>query len=154
MPPTATERLREHGISLPPPPKPAGTYSPVVISDRRAWVSGQIVTDAGQVVSPGQVDRDVSVDVAKGLARRASLQAVSALESALGSIDRIRRIERAVVYVASSPGFYRQHEVANGATDVLVEIWGEDGRPARAAVGVAALPLNAPVEVELVVRTF
>jgi len=126
----------------------------VVISDRRAWVSGQIVTDAGQVVSPGQVDRDVSVDVAKGLARRASLQAVSALESALGSIDRIRRIERAVVYVASSPGFYRQHEVANGATDVLVEIWGEDGRPARAAVGVAALPLNAPVEVELVVRTF
>lgn len=126
----------------------------MVISDRRAWVSGQIVTDAGQVVSPGQVDRDVSVDVAKGLARRASLQAVSALESALGSIDRIRRIERAVVYVASSPGFYRQHEVANGATDVLVEIWGEDGRPARAAVGVAALPLNAPVEVELVVRTF
>ena len=126
----------------------------MVISDRRAWVSGQIVTEAGQVVAPGQVDRDVSVDFAQELARRASLQAVSALQSALGSIDRIRRIERVIVYVSSSPGFYRQHEVANGATDVLVEIWGEDGRPARAAVGVAALPLNAPIEVELVVRTY
>lgn len=125
-----------------------------MVSDRRAWVSGQIVTEGGQVVGPGQVDQDVSVDFAKELARRASLQAVSALESTLGTIDRIRRVERAIVYVASSPGFYRQHEVANGATDVLVEIWGEDGRPARAAIGVAALPLNAPVEVELVVRTF
>lgn len=154
MPPTASERIRENGLTLPPPPKPAGTYSPVVVSDRRAWVSGQIVTEGGSVVHPGLVDRDVSFDVAHDLARRASLQAVSALATALGSVDRVRRVERVIVYVASSPGFVRQHEVANGATEVLVQIWGEDGRPARAAVGVAALPLNAPVEVEVVVRTY
>ncbi len=154
MSPTASDRLRESGVVLPPPPKPAGTYSPVVVSDRRAWVSGQIVTEGGAVVHPGLVDRDVSIEVAQDLARRASLQAVSALVAELGSVDRVRRIERVTVYVATSPGFVRQHEVANGATEVLIQIWGEDGRPARAAVGVAALPLNAPVEVEVVARTF
>lgn len=106
------------------------------------------------MVHPGLVDRDVSIEVAQDLARRASLQAVSALVAELGSVDRVRRIERVTVYVATSPGFVRQHEVANGATEVLIQIWGEDGRPARAAVGVAALPLNAPVEVEVVARTF
>lgn len=152
MTPSATERIRELRLELPSPPRPAGTYSPVVVSGSHAWVSGQIVTEQGAVVHPGRVDQDVTADDARELARRASLQVVSALGSALGSIDRVRRIERVTVYVASSPGFVRQHEVANGATEVLVQIWGEDGRPARAAVGVAALPLNAPVEVELVAR--
>jgi enamine deaminase RidA (YjgF/YER057c/UK114 family) len=125
----------------------------VVIAGRQAWVSGQIVTDSGGVVSPGLVDRDVRPETAGDLARRASLQAVSALAAALGSIDRVRRFVQATVYVASSPGFFRQHEVANGATEVLVELWGEAGRPARAAVGVAGLPLNAPVEVVLLAET-
>jgi enamine deaminase RidA (YjgF/YER057c/UK114 family) len=155
MAPTASERLRELNIELPPPPSPAGAYSPVVVSDRRAWVSGQIASEGGEILKPGKVDQDVSLEVAKDLARRASLQAVSALSVALGTVDRVRRIERVIVYVASSPGFYRQHEVANGATEVLKDLWGEkEGRPARAAIGVAALPLNAPVEVEMVVRTF
>ncbi len=150
MPPTTSDRLRHLNLTLPPPPEAKGAYSPVVVSDRRAWVSGQIVTEGGEVVHPGRVDGEVSADVAKDLARRASLQAVSALTHKLGTIDRVHRIERVTVYVASSPGFFRQHEVANGATEILIEIWGNDGRPARAAVGVAALPLNAPVEVELV----
>ena len=98
---------------------------------------------------PGLVDRDVAVEAAQEVARRASLQAVSALSAVLGSIDRIRRVVRVTVYVATSPGFVRQHEVANGATQVLVDLFGEDGRPSRVAIGVAALPLNAPVEVEL-----
>jgi len=148
------ERLRELQIELPPPPEPRGTYSPVVVSERRARVSGQIVLENGEVAHPGCVDRDVSLEVAKDLARRASLQAISALDHALKTIDRVRRIEKVVVYVASSPGFYRQHEVANGATEVLVDIFGPEGRPARCAVGVAALPLNAPVEVELEAWTF
>lgn len=117
-------------------------------------MSGQIVLEKGEISHPGCVDRDVSVDTAKDLARRATLQAISGLGHALHGADRIRRIDRVVVYVASSPGFYRQHEVANGATELLVEIWGEEGRPARSSVGVAALPLNAPVEVEVSAWTF
>jgi enamine deaminase RidA (YjgF/YER057c/UK114 family) len=153
MPSTPSERLRELGITLPPPPRPAGTYSPVVRDGERAWVSGQIVTEGGNVVHPGLVDRDVSVDVARDLARRAALQALSALADALGSIDRVRGFLRVIVYVASSPGFTRQHEVANGATELLVQVFGEAGRPARAAIGVAGLPLNAPVEVEFLAGT-
>jgi enamine deaminase RidA (YjgF/YER057c/UK114 family) len=155
MAPTPTDRIRASNIVLPPPPKPAGAYSPAVKSGKQIWVSGQIAVEQGAVLHPGFVDRDVSVEVAQDLARRASLQAVAAIHAELGSVDRVRRIDRVTVYVASSPGFYQQHVVANGATEVLMKIWGEeDGRPARAAIGVAALPLNAPVEVELVGQTF
>ncbi len=150
MAPSPSERLRTLGIELPPPPSPKGSYVPVVVHGGFAFVAGQIVTGAQGVVDPGRVDREVSAEAARALARRATLQAVSALAEALGSIDRVRRIVRVGVFVASSDGFVRQHEVANGATDLLVEIWGDAGRPARVAVGVPALPLNAPVEVELV----
>jgi enamine deaminase RidA (YjgF/YER057c/UK114 family) len=153
MAPTPSERLRELGLGLPSPPKPAGSYSHVVRDGQRAWVSGQIVTEAGNVLHPGLVDRDVPPDVARELARRAALQALSALAAELGSVDRVQGFLRVTVYVASSPGFVRQHEVANGATDLLVQVFGDAGRPARAAVGVASLPLNAPVEVELLART-
>jgi enamine deaminase RidA (YjgF/YER057c/UK114 family) len=122
----------------------------VVLEKGMAWVSGQIATEGGVPVHPGLVDRDVPLDAAQDLARRASLQGVSALAAALGSVDRVRRFLRVTVYVASSPGFVRQHEVANGATEVLVQLFGDDGRPSRVAVGVASLPLNAPVEVDLV----
>jgi enamine deaminase RidA (YjgF/YER057c/UK114 family) len=149
MPTGTRARLAELGISLPPPPTPKGTYAPVVVSGGLAYVSGQIVTRDGHLVSPGLVDRDVTVEVAKDLARRAALQGASALEQALGSLDRIQRFVRVIVYVASSSGFVRQHEVANGATDLLVDVFGEAGRPARAAVGAVALPLGAAVEVEL-----
>jgi enamine deaminase RidA (YjgF/YER057c/UK114 family) len=146
-----SERLKQLGLSLPPPPKPAGTYSSVVVDGAHAWVSGQIVLWEGEVLHPGLVDRDVPFDAAKDLAHRAVLQALSALQAALGSLDRVRQVVRVVVYVASVPTFNRQHEVANGATEVLTQIFGEAGRPARAAIGVASLPLDAPVEVEMVV---
>ncbi len=149
MVPTPTEQLAAHRIELPVPPLPAGSYAPVVVHAGVAYVSGQVVVENGAVVSPGLVDRDVAPEAARAVARRAALQGLSAVGAALGSIDRIRRIVRVTVYVASSPGFVRQHEVANGATEVLVDIFGENGRPARAEVGVAGLPLNAPVEVEL-----
>ncbi|HEY6237759.1 MAG TPA: RidA family protein, partial [Thermoplasmata archaeon] len=113
----------------------------------------QIVSRDGAVVSPGRVDRDVSLAAAKDLTRTAALQALSALAAHLGSVDRVRRVLRVVVYVASSEGFVRQHEVANGATEVFLQIFGEAGRPARASVGVTSLPLNAPVEVEVLVAT-
>jgi len=153
MAPTPSERLRTLGIELPPPPKPAGAYSPVVASNGFAWVSGQIATDGGKVLHPGLVDRDVSAEVARGLARTATLQALSALAASLGSIDRVRRFLRVAVYVATSPGFERPHEVANGATELLIDLFGEEGRPARIAIGVASLPLNAAVEVEFFLAT-
>jgi enamine deaminase RidA (YjgF/YER057c/UK114 family) len=145
-----TERLHELGIVLPPLPKPVGSYTPVVADGSIAWVSGQIVMEGGAVVHPGLVDRDVSAEIAKDVARRATLQALSALAAALGTLDRVRRVVRVVVFVASSPGFVRQHEVGNGATDLLVQLFGEAARPARVSVGVAGLPLNGPVEVEIV----
>jgi enamine deaminase RidA (YjgF/YER057c/UK114 family) len=126
---------------------------PVVAGEHFAWVSGQVVVEGGAAVQPGTVDREVSVDAARDLARRAALQGLSALREALGSLERVRRVVRVAVYVASSPGFTRQHEVANGATEVLVRIFGEAGRPARVAMGVVGLPLNAPVEVEMLVAT-
>lgn len=136
---------------LPPPPKPAGTYSPVVVDGSRAWVSGQVVIHDGAAVSAGLVDRDVTPEAAAEVARRATLQALSALQAALGSLDRVQRVLRVAVYVASVPTFTRQHEVGNGATEVLTAVFGDAGRPARVAMGVAALPLNAPVEVEIAV---
>lgn len=150
---TPSDRLRALGIELPPPPAPAGTYSPVVVHGGLAWVAGQIVLDRGTVVRPGLVDRDVPLDVARDLARRATLQALSALAASLGSIDRVERFLRVTVYVAVSPGFERPHEVANGATDLLGELYGEAGRPTRVTVGVAALPLNAAVEVDVLAAT-
>jgi enamine deaminase RidA (YjgF/YER057c/UK114 family) len=148
-----TDRLRALGLELPPSPRPAGTYAPVVRSGGLAWVSGQIATDAGAVVRPGYVDRDVGIEEAQQIARRATLQALRALADTLGSIDGIRRAVRVGVFVAVSPGFHREHEVANGASGLLVELFGEAGRPARSTVGVAGLPLGAPVEVELLVET-
>ncbi len=148
MPPTPSERLQALGITLPPPPKPAGAYSPVVVHDKLGWVAGQIVTDDGVIVLPGRVDEDVPTELAKDLARRATLQALSAIQAALGSIDRVRRFVRVAVYVATSEDYEKPHEVANGATDLLIELFGDEGRPARIAIGVHNLPLNAPVEVE------
>ena len=144
-----SERLTDLGLSLPPPPSPAGTYSPVLVHDGWILVSGQIVTRAGKAVHPGRVGAEVDPEVAKQLAQDCVLQALSWMASALGSIDQIGRVLRVAVYVASAPGFDRTHEVANGATDLLVSLFGEAGRPARVAMGVQVLPLNAPVEVEL-----
>jgi enamine deaminase RidA (YjgF/YER057c/UK114 family) len=151
--PSPRERLASLGLALPDPPKPVGSYSPVARSGRLAWVAGQIATEGGTVVRPGLVDRDVPLEAARELARRATLQALSALAAELGSIDRVARPLRVGVYVAVAPGFVRPHEVANGATDLLVELFGPDARPARTTVGVAGLPLGAAVEVELLVET-
>ena len=152
MPPTPSARIQELMIELPPPPSPAGAYSPVVVAGSNAWVSGQIATENGRIMHPGLVDSDVPLGLAQQLARRATLQGLSALVAALGSIDRIERVLRVGVYVASSPGFVRQHEVGNGATELLISVFGEVGRPARVSMGVTALPLGGPVEVELAVQ--
>jgi enamine deaminase RidA (YjgF/YER057c/UK114 family) len=150
VPEPPSSRLRALGLSLPPAPKPAGSYAPAVVFEAIAWVSGQVVLRDGKAVHAGLVGRDVSLEEAKAVARDAALQGLSALAAAVGSIDKVQRIAKVNVYVAVAPGFDRPHEVANGATELLIELFGEAGRPARATVGVAALPFNAPVEVEFV----
>jgi enamine deaminase RidA (YjgF/YER057c/UK114 family) len=150
---TPSERLASLGVTLPPPPRPAGSYAAVVVDGDRAYVSGQIATRDGSILHPGIVDRDVTLAQAREAARQATLQSLSALVETLGSLDRVRRVLKVAVFVASSPNFTRQHEVGNGATELLIEVFEEAGRPARISMGVASLPLNAPVEVELLVGT-
>ena len=145
------EALRRLGIALPPAPKPAGTYTPALREGNLIWVSGQGAMRDGVVLHPGRVESAVSVAQAQEAARQAALQGLSAAAERAGGLENLVRVVRAGVFVASDPGFTRQHEVANGATGVLVEIFGEFGRPSRTSVGVPGLPLNFPVEVELLV---
>jgi enamine deaminase RidA (YjgF/YER057c/UK114 family) len=144
--------LAELGIRLPPAAAPVASYVPVRVSGEHAYVAGQIPIEDGEVLSPGKVGADLTVDEARDAARRCALQALSALRESLGSLDRVKGIVKVDVFVASAPGFTQQPAVANGASDVLVEIFGEEGRHARAAVGVSELPLGASVEVALVAR--
>lgn len=140
------------GIELPPAPAPVASYVPVRVHGDLAYVSGQIPIEDGRVVSPGHVGADVGLETAQQAARRCALQALSALRDALGSLDRVKGIVQVSVFVASAPGFTDQSKVANGASDVLVQIFQEPGKHARAAVGVAELPLGAPVEVAIVAK--
>ena len=146
------ERLAELGIELPDPPGAVGSYAPVVVDGDLAWVSGQVPLIDGTMLHPGKVGADVAVEQAQEAARRCVLQALSALRAELGSLDRIARVVRVSVFVASAPGFGEQPAVANGASDLLVEILGPAGMHSRAAVGVAELPLGASVEVAMSVR--
>lgn len=144
------ERLTELGIALPATPAPVASYVPVRVAGGLAFVAGQIPLEAGEVLSAGRLGAEVTLQQGAEATRRCALQALSALRDALGSLDRVRHIVKVEVFVASAPGFVDQPKVANGASDALVEILGDAGRHARAAVGVAELPLGASVEVAIV----
>jgi enamine deaminase RidA (YjgF/YER057c/UK114 family) len=144
------DRLSELGIELPPAPAPVASYVPVRLAPGLAFVSGQVPFEGTTLLHPGHVGAEVSVEEATEAARRCALQALSAIRDALGSLDAVTGIVKVEVFVASAPGFTDQPKVANGASDVLVEILGEGGKHARAAVGVAELPLGACIEVALV----
>jgi enamine deaminase RidA (YjgF/YER057c/UK114 family) len=141
------DRLRELGIELPPPPAAIAAYIPCVVHGPLAFVAGQIAMTDGVVLHPGSLGERVSLDEGLDAARRAALQALSALRDALGgSFERLERILQVTVFVASVPGFVDHPKVANGASELVAEILGDAGRHARAAVGVSSLPLDAPVE--------
>ena len=140
-------------IDLPSAPKPVASYVPWVRSGNLLFISGQIPLVEGKLGKTGSVPGDISVKEAQEMAYRCVLNGLAVVKAALdGDLDRVRKIVRIGVYVASQPGFTDQPLVANGASDLLVEIFGEAGRHARAAVGAIALPLGAPVEVEMVVE--
>jgi enamine deaminase RidA (YjgF/YER057c/UK114 family) len=144
------EALARLGIELPPAPAPLAAYVPVRIAGDLAFVAGQVPIEGGRATVTGHVGGDVSIEDAAAGCRRAALQALSAIRDALGSFDRLVGIAQVTVFVASVPGFTEQPKVANGASEALVEVLGEEGRHARLAVGVTELPLGAAVEVGVV----
>lgn len=144
-------RLRDLGIELPEPARPAFNYVPVVIWGNTAQVSGQLPKVDGEVRITGRVGESVQVDEAREAARICVLQGLAVLKQELGSLERISRIIKVTGFVASAPHFFDQPKVLDAASDLLVEIFGDAGRHARSAIGVAALPRNSPVEIEFLV---
>jgi len=147
---THTERLAALGLTLPPVTAPVAAYVPAVQTGSYIYVSGQVPVADGKVAATGKVGAEVSTEDAAGLARICALNALAAAANVAGGLDNIGRIVKVVGFVASASGFNGQPQVINGASELLIEVLGEDGRHARSAVGVAELPLNVPVEVELI----
>lgn len=144
------ERLKALNIILPSPPKPVGSYIPVVITGNLAFVSGQIPIKDGKVTYAGKVSKDLSVEDAQNAARLCVINALAQLKTELGSLDRISKIVRVSGFVNSPPEFTDQPKVINGASDLLFEIFGQNGQHTRIAVGVSSLPLNSAVEIDLI----
>jgi len=144
-----SERLRELGIALPPAPKPVAAYVPWVRHADLLLLSGQIPVSDGKVQFEGQAGFEQKTAAAQQAARLCALNALAVAADAAGGVDNLARVLKVVVYVASHEDFHEQHVVANGASEFLKDVFGEAGRHARAAVGVAELPLNSTVEVDV-----
>ncbi len=146
------DRLDSLGITLPEAQAAAANYVPVRLVGDMAYVAGQIPRIGGTIVAAGPVPSAQTTEAATRAARVCALNAISALQAALGDLDRIQAIARVGVFVASDPGFTDQATIGNGASDLLVDVFGERGRHARAAVGSVALPLGVTVEVDMIVQ--
>ncbi len=143
------EKLSSLGISLPIPPEPAGSYLPVVLFGNLAFVAGQIPTEGKQVKFRGKVE---SVAMGQEAARLCTINALAQLKSSLGSLNGIKRVIKVTGFVNCDPSFTDHAKVLNGASDLLVAIFGEKGKHVRAAVGVTSLPLDRAVEIEFIVE--
>ena len=146
------ERINQLGLTLPPPPIPVASYIPAKQSGNLVFTAGQLPVVSGALISKGLLGQDVEIDEANKAARICTLNALAAIKGVVGDLNRIKQIVRVVGYVASVPTFTQQPAVVNGASELLLEIFGESGKHARSAVGMAVLPLNASVEIELTVE--
>jgi enamine deaminase RidA (YjgF/YER057c/UK114 family) len=146
------DRLGELGLTLPEVVPPLAAYVPALRVGDLVWTSGQLPMVDGSLAATGKVGAEVDPDDATGLARICALNALAAVKAEVGDLDEVTRVIKVVGYVASAPSFTGQPAVINGASQLLGEVFGDAGRHARSAVGVAVLPLDAPVEVELVVQ--
>jgi len=155
---TPEEKLQKLDLELPVPAAPVGTYVPAVRSGNLVFTAGQIPTKDGELLAAGKVPTDVPQGIAEAAAIQAALNALAAVKRALGEgdepgpLDRVVRVVRLNVFVNSAPGFTDQAAVANGVSELLLAAFGEAGRHTRCAIGAAELPLNAPVELDLVVE--
>ena len=149
---TPEERIAELGLTLPGVVAPLASYVPAVRSGNHVWTSGQLPMVEGAMSVTGKVGAEVEPEQATELARTCALNALAAIKAELGELSAVRRVVKVVGFVASAPDFTGQPGVVNGASELLGEVFGDAGRHARSAVGVAVLPLDAPVEVEVVVE--
>jgi len=145
------ERLESLGIRIPEAPAPVASYRPWVMAGNLLFISGQLPLENGRLQATGKIGgAHLGVEEGKALARTTALNGLAQVRQALGSLDRVRQCVRVVGYVNSAPGFTGQPQVLNGASDFLVDVLGEKGHHARAAVGVSELPMDAPVEIEMI----
>lgn len=147
-----SERMAQLGLALPAVAAPVAAYVPAVVSGNHVFTSGQLPFVDGVLPATGKVGAEVTGEAAAEMAAACALNALAAAESVIGSLDRVTRIVKVTAFVASDPAFSGQPGVANGASNLIVEVFGDLGAHARSAVGVAVLPLDAPVEVELVLE--
>jgi len=145
-------RLREHGFELPPVAAPVASYIPAQQTGNLVFTSGQLPTVNGQLLAEGILGVDVDEVTAAKCAEQSVLNALSAIKAVIGDLDKIVKIVKVVGFVASAPTFTKQSVVVNGASDLLALAFGESAQHARSSVGMAVLPLNAPVEIELIVE--
>lgn len=150
---TIEKRLSDLGVTLPAAAAPAANYVPFMASGNLVFTAGQLPLKDGKLTATGLLGRDVDVAAGKEAAKQCAINILAQAKAALGDLEKIRRIVKISVFVASSSDFTEQHLVANGASDFLVAAIGERGKHARSAVGVAALPLNAAVEIEAIIET-
>lgn len=144
-------KLSELGLKLPPAPKPVGLYQPFVVSGKLAFLSGQISKDADGKILTGKVGKELSLAEGQAAARLAALGALSIMKHLIG-FEKISRVVKMTGFVQTVPDFYEIPAVVNGASELLAAVMGEQGSHARSAVGVASLPMNAAVEIELVIE--
>jgi enamine deaminase RidA (YjgF/YER057c/UK114 family) len=146
------QQLRNLGIELPPAAKPVGAYVPAVRTGSLVFTAGQLPLKEGRLIAVGHVPDPVSLESAQAAARQAALNALAAVRGVVESLDNVAKVVRVNVYVSSAPGFTEQAKVANGASELLSQVFGDAGAHTRRAIGAAALPLNAPVELDLIVE--
>lgn len=147
---TIQKRLAALGVTLSAPVAPAASYLPFTQSGKLVMTAGQLPLVDGKLAATGLLGRDLDTEAGKEIAKVCAINVLAQLQAAAGSLDKIARLIKITVFVASTPDFTDQHLVANGASEFLVEVLGDAGRHSRSAVGMAALPLNAPVEVEAI----
>lgn len=145
-------KLKALHIELPMAPKPVANYVPVVRAGDLLFLSGVLPSRDGQLILTGKLGQGITVEQGMEAAKVAALNALAIVRSEVGSLDKVKRIVKMVGHIASAPGFTDQPQVLNGASDLLVQIFGETGKHARVAVGAAELPRQAPVEIELIVQ--
>jgi enamine deaminase RidA (YjgF/YER057c/UK114 family) len=150
--PSPEERLTELGLSVPEVAKPVAAYVPAVRTGNHIYTSGQLPMRSGELITTGKVGAGVSPEEAYACAQQCALNALAAVRSVVGELSAVVRVVKVVAFVASAPDFTGQAGVANGASELIGQVFADAGQHARSAVGVAVLPLDAPVEVELVVE--
>lgn len=147
---TIEKRLSDLGVTLPVAAAPAANYVPFCRSGNLLFIAGQLPLKQGKLQASGLLGRDVDIAIGQEAAKYCAINILAQAKAALGDLEKIRRVVKITVFVASAPDFFEQHLVANGASDLLVAVLGDPGKHARAAVGAASLPLNAAVEIEAI----